>query len=220
MSGNRKSKAISANGTTLEMSTGSTGSHAISAITKATGGAVMTLASGHGTVKGDVVDLSGIGGMTELNGFSFPVTAVTGNTVTIDVDSSEFTAYTTGGTVAKRTWIETAEHKSIQRNKNPRAEISHTTLVSEAHEKQYGLEDGGSMTIAINRLETEPAQQAMVTAERNGDERWFRVKKRNGWYKIMKGQVTNFGENEAVDAIADGSLEVGISGRIHNINSA
>lgn len=219
MSNNRKSKAISANGTTFEFSTGATGSIAISAITQATGGGVMTLASGHGLAKGDVADVASVGGMTELNGFSFPVIGVTGNSVTIDVNTSQYATFTTGGTVAKKTWVETVEHKTIQRNKNPRAEIPHTTLVSEAHEREYGLEDGGTMTIQINRVETETAQARFKTAERSGAEHWVRIKKRNNWYKLMAVQVKNFGENEAVDAIADGSLEFGITGRITDVSS-
>lgn len=219
MSNNRKSKAISANGTTLEFSTGATGSIAVSGITQATGGGVFTVATGHGLVKGDVVDVASVGGMTELNGFSFPVIASAASSVTLDINTSQYATYSTGGTLAKKTWVETVEHKTIQRNKNPRAEIPHTTLVSESHERQYGLEDGGNMTVQINRVETETAQARFATAERAGSAHWVRIKKRNNWYKIMQVQVKNFGENEAVDAIADGSLEFGITGKITSVSS-
>lgn len=47
---------------------------------------------------GQVVQISGVGGMVELNGNIYTITAVSATTVTIDVDSTGFTAYTAGGT--------------------------------------------------------------------------------------------------------------------------
>lgn len=44
-----------------------------------------------------VVNLSGVGGMTEVNGLTFYVTAVSGFTVTLNIDSSLFGAYSGGG---------------------------------------------------------------------------------------------------------------------------
>ncbi len=49
---------------------------------------------------GQVITISGVGGMTELNNRTFTVTAVTPTTVTINVDSTSFSAYTVGGTVS------------------------------------------------------------------------------------------------------------------------
>lgn len=41
---------------------------------------------------------SGVGGMTQLNGNTYTVTAVSGNNVTINVNSTGFSTYTSGGT--------------------------------------------------------------------------------------------------------------------------
>ncbi len=49
---------------------------------------------------GQIVTISGVGGMTQLNGNSYKVTAVTGTTVSINVDSTSFGAYTAGGTAS------------------------------------------------------------------------------------------------------------------------
>lgn len=75
----------------------STRSAAITGITQASQ-AVMT-AAGHGISAGDQVTLSGVAGMTEVNGNTYDVVSVTTDTLTLDVDSSGFTAYTSGGTV-------------------------------------------------------------------------------------------------------------------------
>lgn len=54
--------------------------------------------SGNPAVIGMQVTLSSVGGMTQLNGNTYTVTGVSGNQVTINVDSSAFSVYTSGGT--------------------------------------------------------------------------------------------------------------------------
>lgn len=49
---------------------------------------------------GQQIQISGVSGMTELNGNTYTVVSVTGTTVTINVDSTGFTAYTSGGTIS------------------------------------------------------------------------------------------------------------------------
>jgi hypothetical protein len=62
---------------------------------------VLTVPTGHGGTVGDEVYVAGIGGTTELNGRYFLVRGTTGTTLTIDVDSSAYTAFATAGTVAR-----------------------------------------------------------------------------------------------------------------------
>lgn len=70
----------------------------ISAITKASS-AVIT-AAGHGLVYGDLVMVQGAD-MTQINGIFLQVTAVSGNDVTVSIDSTSFSTYTTGGSIYK-----------------------------------------------------------------------------------------------------------------------
>jgi len=59
-------------------------------------------AVGHGIATGSEVFISGVGGMTELNEKFFIMTSTGANTLTLNgVDGTAFTAFTTGGTVAK-----------------------------------------------------------------------------------------------------------------------
>lgn len=51
---------------------------------------------------GDRVGIYNVSGMTEINEAFYDVTAVNGNQVTIGIDASEFTAYTSGGTMCKQ----------------------------------------------------------------------------------------------------------------------
>lgn len=79
---------------------------AITAATQANPAVVTSNA--HGYSVGDWVFITGVVGMTQLNGRYFLITAVTANTFTLGkildssaVDSSAYTAYTSGGTVAR-----------------------------------------------------------------------------------------------------------------------
>ncbi len=68
--------------------------------------AVVTI-TGHGYSNGDEVYISGVVGMTELNGKNFLVANVTANTFELqdqdgnNIDSTSYTAYSSGGTAAK-----------------------------------------------------------------------------------------------------------------------
>lgn len=69
----------------------------ISAATKATN-CQLTI-SGHGMLAGQVFVITGVGGMTQLNNMMVTVVSVVDtNNVTIDVNSTAFGTYTTGGT--------------------------------------------------------------------------------------------------------------------------
>ena len=92
---NLKIRVYKDNGAVLE------GDKTISAITKANP-AVVT-ATSHGYDNGDEVLISGVGGMTEVNGKRFLVADKTTNTFElqdkdgVDINSSSFTTYTSGG---------------------------------------------------------------------------------------------------------------------------
>jgi hypothetical protein len=92
---NLKIRVYKDNGAVLE------GDKTISAITKANP-AVVT-ATSHGYENGDEVLISGVGGMTEVNGKRFLVADKTTNTFElqdkdgVDINSSSFTTYTSGG---------------------------------------------------------------------------------------------------------------------------
>ncbi len=71
-------------------------SFAITGITQATQ-AVLTATTS--LVVGQTVQIASVGGMVELNNNSYTVVANSGTTLTLNVDSTGFTAYTAGGTV-------------------------------------------------------------------------------------------------------------------------
>ena len=73
----------------------------VTAITQAAS-AVLTVGSSHGFIVGDSVHVSGVSGMTQINGRRGTVTATSSTTITVSINSTAFSAYTSGGTVNTR----------------------------------------------------------------------------------------------------------------------
>lgn len=75
-------------------------STAISAITQASSASITS--ASHGLAVGDTVTISGVVGMTEINGLiAVVLTVPDANTFTVNINSTAFTAYSSAGTVSK-----------------------------------------------------------------------------------------------------------------------
>jgi hypothetical protein len=66
--------------------------------------AVVTTAAAHGFSTGNIVDIAGVVGMTEVNGNTYRITVLTTTTFELDgVNSTGYGAYTSGGTATRAT---------------------------------------------------------------------------------------------------------------------
>jgi uncharacterized protein (TIGR02217 family) len=72
---------------------------AITAISQANPGQVTAI--GHGFVTGDKIKIISVGGMTQVNNLYFTITVVDPDNFTIGVNTSAYTAYTSGGSAIK-----------------------------------------------------------------------------------------------------------------------
>jgi uncharacterized protein (TIGR02217 family) len=72
---------------------------AITAITQANPGQVTAV--GHGFSTGDKIKITSVGGMTQVNNLYFTITVADPDNFTIGVDTSGYTAYTSGGSAIK-----------------------------------------------------------------------------------------------------------------------
>lgn len=90
-------KVLAEEGSEIGRTTGSItcSESAITAITAASPGSVTS--ASHGFSTGDVITISGVVGMTEVNDTDFTITVSNANTYTIGVDTSSYTAYSSGG---------------------------------------------------------------------------------------------------------------------------
>jgi hypothetical protein len=71
---------------------------AITGITQAAS-AVITVGAAHGYNIDDSVYISGVSGMTQINGLRAFITVTAATTITVAINSTAFTAYTSGGNV-------------------------------------------------------------------------------------------------------------------------
>lgn len=209
-----KSRAVSSQGTHfyIEDSKATPSALTITAITKAAQ-AVVSIAS-HGRVVGDIVRLAAVTGMTEINGLEGVVMATAAGTITLNIDSTSFTAYTSGGTATPVVLIETCQHKSYSGFDGQASEIDTTTLCSTAKEKALGLQDFGGMSADLNYVEDDAFQVAAKLAKADGLPRWFRLDKANGYKKVWKGLVRSFSDSGSVDGTNTGTLSVTITGEV------
>lgn len=79
-------------------------------ITGATNANPCVLTANNSFMIGQQVTISGVGGMTQLNGNTYTITAVTPTTITLNVNSSAFGVYTSGGTATPNRQVYSPNH--------------------------------------------------------------------------------------------------------------
>lgn len=97
--------AVAISGESLDTATGIVTLPALSAatitgITQANPG-VVTTAAAHGYSNGDKIYLSGVGGMTQVNGVVFTIAGASGSVFNLGVNTTTYSAYTSGGLASK-----------------------------------------------------------------------------------------------------------------------
>ena len=216
-----KSRAVSSQGTHfyIENSAATLVTTAITAISKAAK-AVVTVGT-HTFVKGDVVKIAAVVGMTEINGLKGIVDATTGTTITLaNIDSTAFTTYTSGGTAGLLQFFETCQHKSYSGFDGQASEIDTTTLCSTAKEKTLGLQDAGGMSADLHYVEDDAFQIEAKVAKKDALSRWFKLVKKNGYIKVFEGYVRSLSDSGAVDGTNAGTLAVTITGEVYEVAGA
>lgn len=166
--------AISAQGSTLEISTGSGGAKTITGISQ--GYPCIVTSAAHGFVKGDRVTLSAIVGMTQLNGVTYSVEYTTVNTFSLHgVDSSGYTAYDSAGIATPVTFTKIEEVGTFSGFDGQASEIDVTDLDSTAKEIKLGLIDNGGFSFTVNTLMSDPGQTAVRSSRDTGISRQYRL---------------------------------------------
>lgn len=125
-----------ANNVTITLLNATAAAQTITAATKASN-CQLTIPA-HGRSNGDKAVIAGVGGMVELNNRLVTVTVVDANNITIGVDSTAFTTFTSGGTITKtdETAIQSA-HLSIY-------DVTNTNLYATAETNASGVSVQGS----------------------------------------------------------------------------
>jgi hypothetical protein len=115
----------------------------------------------HGYANGDIVYISGVVGMTEVNDRAFVVANQATNTFELKgIDGTNYTAYTSGGSAFKTTMTKVAEVTSISIGGGGAQQIDVTNLESDAIEQLAGLPNLGQISLDITLNHTDTGQTA------------------------------------------------------------
>lgn len=157
---------ISAQGSTLQVSTGTGAAKTITAITS--GNPAIVTSAAHGLNNGDVVTLAGIvGTMSALNGSTRVVSNKTTNTFALlDADTSAL-AYTSGGTATPVAFTKINGVTSFDGFDGSASELDTTDLDSTAMEYIPGLKDEGKFGFEVKVLKNDAGQLALRAARTN-----------------------------------------------------
>lgn len=120
--------------------------------------------TGTDPIAGDVIYISGVGGMTELNGGTFTVASVNSgaNTLTLfGVDSTGYGTYTSGGHFDVGEFSNLCELTNYNRQGGSSPEIAATTICSTAQEYELGLPDFGTTQLSFNFAPSTTVQGAL-----------------------------------------------------------
>lgn len=211
------STAISAQNSTLQISTGTGGAKTITAA--AIGFPTILTSAAHGLSNGDVVAIAsitgtlGTDGTNGLNGKSFTVTNVTTNTFAVQVNSAGL-AYTSGGTATPNTYTKIGNFKDYNGFDGKSSEIDVTHLESTAKEVRAGLMDNGSLSINVDRDTSDAGQQALLAAQVSGAVKNFKLTLPNAIVASFAGIVTQFSLSGKVDDVLKTPVSIRISGAV------
>jgi hypothetical protein len=180
---------------------------AITAVTKANP-AVVTDAS-HTLLDGDVIEISGVVGMTELNGKRFTIEKIDANSFKLlGVDSTGYGTWTSGGTYTIGDFSNFCDLTNYNRTGGTSPEISTTALCSTAQEYLLGLPDFGTTAIDFNFAPSTAVQAALQAAYVAGDLIAAKVVLENGDKMVQMGFVQQTSESAGVGGIWTGSLTI------------
>lgn len=188
---------------------------AITAITRADPGVVTS--AGHGLELGDVAKLSGIVGMTQLNDLLVVPDNPDTNTFELaEIDTSDYTAYVSGGIVQTVNFAEMCELTGMNQQDGAADQTEVTTICSTAKEFEQGLSDSGTLQLDFNYAPLEATQAALRAAKKSGDAVAFRVKfPKNGGIAIMFGTVQQTSFQGQTNGVYTGSATIKLTGDIY-----
>jgi hypothetical protein len=203
--------AISAQGSKLEVATGSGAPITITAI--AEGNPSILTSAAHGLVLGDVATISGSTGPVGLNA-TFPVIAKTVNTFAIPLDTTGGTAFA-GTTIATPVaWTKIGNLKTIKGFDGKVAKLDATNLSSIAKEYIPGLSDPGQFTFDVDLDVIDPGQVALRNNLATAAIVSFRLTLPNAHTATFLAYVETFPWDGGVDKIVSGNVNLIITGPI------
>ena len=208
------SSAISAQGSTLKIATGTGGAKTITAV--AVGNPTILTSAAHGLANGDVVAIAALTGAdaAELNGLSFVVLYKTTNTFAVAKDTTGKTITAGSGTATPQTYTAISEVKTFNGLDGAASEIDVTHLTSTAKEFRLGLVDEGSFSFEMNRVASDAGQVAVLTSRNAGTIKSYQLTLPNAETATFDAFAKTFPVTGGVDGVVAHAIGLRISGAV------
>ena len=211
------STAISAQGTIVQIATGTGGAKTITAV--AVGLPTILTSAAHGFSNGDVITFSaGFTGAnaSALNSKTYTVKNKTTNTFAVEEDTTGLTITAGTATATPTTYTAVANVKTMNGFDGAASEIDVTNLSSTAKEKRLGLVDNGAISLGIHQNNGDAGQAAVRARQVDGVATNFKVILPSGSLPTasFSGFVKKFSTSVGVDAVVDASVDITINGAV------
>lgn len=208
------SSAISAQGSTLAIGTGTAGAKTITGV--AVGNPTIITATAHGFANGDVVTFAALTGTdaATLNGVTTSVRNVTTNTFAVEIDTTGKTITAGSGTATPVTFTDIVNLHDFSGFDGTASEIDVTNLESTAKEFRLGLSDPGQFTINLSYDNTNAGHIALRSKQASGLLTNFKLVLPNANTVTFSGFVKKFSLAGGVDQVAKTAVDIRISGPI------
>lgn len=210
------STAISAQGSILQIGTGSGGAKTISAVV--VGSPTIFTSAAHGLSNGDVVTLAGLTGTDAalFNGLSFTVQNKTTNTFSLAVDTTGKTVTAGSGTATPVTYTAIGNIKDYNGFDGQAGEIDVTNMSSVAKEFRLGLVDSGHFNMNYDLDNGDAGQLAIRAAQVSGALKNFKLTLPGGTTPnaSFTAFVKSMPVSGAVDQVVKSSSQLRISGPV------
>lgn len=205
---------ISAQGSTLQISTGTGGAKTITAV--AVGGPTILTSAAHGLLNGDVVTIAALTGADAalLNGLSLVVTNKTTNTFAVNVDTTGKVITPGIGTATPVTFTKINGIKSFSGLDGAPSELDTTDLDSTAMEYIAGLIDEGKFGYEAKRLNTDAGQLAVRAARASGAVKTLKLTFPDAGTATFSVFVKSVPATGGVNAVLMGSVDMKITGPV------
>lgn len=186
--------AVSKYRTSVKVSTATGSVKTITGITAAN--PVVVTSTAHGLSVGAVVYITGVSGMTEINGMAGVVTAQDTNTFTLGgINGSAFTAYTSGGSATPQTMTQVENVTNFDRSGEEAERFDATNLMSTKKEYITGLAGEGSVTLSVDIDSTGPGQAAIRAKVGTDTVQVVTVTRSDSDVEALAVKWTNFSES-------------------------
>lgn len=208
------STAGNAQGTALYIEGAPKASLTITAISQATQ-AVVTCANSLSV--GDLVDFNEgqIAGMPEIFGLLGFVVAASSTSVTLNIDSSGFANAGTTGSATGKSWTLIGNIHDYKAFDGKTTSIDVTNLQSKGMEKRPGLQDPGTFSCNLDRVDADPGQLLCLQAQRLSAVKAFKLVLADGEQYAYKGFVDSFDLSGSVNGVNKGTLSIMATGAVN-----